>query len=207
MFEKFTELAIDTVYDAQNCAIKLGSSEVYVEHLFYAIVNNAKGISLRLFRNSGITPEGAEEDIKTYISPTNKSYVVVPFNNEFKTLLKLALDLANKSGQNNILYEHLFLALLNIKNSNIQEIFEKYDFDIFKAKDILARLVQKKVKKMSHPEGEEMGEVRQVDEIYKNFERSAIFDKAISKLTTSVGFPPFAAFFAGNISARAASSA
>lgn len=185
MFEKFTELAIDTVYDAQNCAIKLGCSEVYVEHLFYAIVNNAKGISLRLFRNSGITSESAEEDIKTYISPTNKSYVVVPFNNDFKTLLKLALDLANKSGQNNILYEHLFLALLNIKNPNIQEIFEKYDFDIFKAKDILARLVQKKVKKMSHPEGEEMGEVRQVDEIYKNFERSAIFDKAISKLTTS----------------------
>ena len=116
MFEKFTELAIDTVYDAQNCAIKLGSSEVYIEHLFYAIVNNAKGISLRLFRNSGITAEKAEEDIKNYISPTNKSYVVVPFTKEFKTLLKLALDIANKSGQNNILYEHLFLALLNIKN-------------------------------------------------------------------------------------------
>lgn len=185
MFEKFTELAIDTVYDAQNCAIKLGSSEVYVEHLFYAIVNNAKGISSRLFKNSGITPESAEEDIKTYISPTNKNYVVVPFNNDFKTLLKLSLDLANKSGQNNILYEHLFLALLNIKNENVQEILEKYGFDIFKAKDILARLVQKKVKKMSHPEGEESSEVRQVDEIYKNFERSAIFDKAISKLTTS----------------------
>ena len=38
---------------------------------------------------------------------------------------------------------------------------------------------------MTHPEGEEAGEVRKIDEIYKNFERSSIFDKAISKLTTS----------------------
>jgi len=185
VFEKFTELAIDTVYEAQNCAIKLGSSEVYVEHLFWAIVNNAKGISLRLFKNCGIDAEKVEEDIKAYISPTTKTYMVLPFNNDFKILLKQALDLASKSGNTNILYEHLFLALLNAKNNNIQEIFEKYDFDVFKAKDILARLVQKKTKKMIHPEGEESSEVRKIDEIYKNLEHSAIFDKAISKLTTS----------------------
>lgn len=185
MFEKFTELAINTVYDAQNCAIRLGCSEVSVEHLFYAVVNNAKGISLRLFRNAGITPENVEEDIKMYVSPTSKSYVVIPFNNEFKELLKQTLDLASKTGDSNILYEHLFYSLLNCKNNNIQELLEKYDFDIFKAKDILARLVQKKIKKMSHPEEEESNEVRKIDEIYKNFERSEIFSKAISKLTTS----------------------
>ena len=185
MFERFTELAINTVYDAQNCALRLGSSEVYVEHLFYAIVNNAKGISLRMFRNVGLSPESAEEEIKNYISPTNKNYVVIPFNNDFKNLLKQTLDLTKKTGNSNILYEHLFLSLLNTKNQNIQEILEKYNFDIFKAKDILARLVQKKIKKMCHPEGEEGSEVRKIDEIYKNFERSAIFNKAISKLTTS----------------------
>ena len=185
MFEKFTELAINTVYDAQNCAIKHGSAEVHVEHLFWAIVNNAKGISLRMFRNAEITPEGIEEELKNYISPTTKSYVVVPFNNEFKTLLKQTLDLATKSGNSNIHYEHLFLALLGAKNPSVQDILEKHEFDIFKSKDILTRLVQKKTKKLSHPEGEESGEVRKIDEIYKNFERSAIFSKAISKLTTS----------------------
>lgn len=185
MFEKFTELAINTVYDAQNCALKLGSSEVYTEHLFYAIVNNAKGISLRMFRNTGLSPEVVEEEIKNYISPTNKSYVVIPFNNEFKNLLKQTLDLTKKTGNSNILYEHLFLSLLNNKNQNIQEILSKHEFDVFKAKDILERLVQKKIKKMTHPEGEEGSEVRKIDEIYKNFERSAIFSKAISKLTTS----------------------
>ena len=115
----------------------------------------------------------------------DRNYVVVPFNNDVKTLLKQTLDLATKSGNKNILYEHLFLALLNAKNPSVNEVLEKYGFDIFKAKDILSKLVQKKIKKMTHPEGEEAGEVRKIDEIYKNFERSSIFDKAISKLTTS----------------------
>lgn len=185
MFEKFTELAINTVYEAQNTALNMGSPEVCVEHLFSAIVKNAKGISLRLFRNFGIDSEIIDKEIKNYISPTSKTYVAIPFNNDFKNLLKQTLDLATKSGNKNILYEHLFLALLNSKNSNIMEIFEKYNFDVFKAKDILARLVQKKIKKMTHPEGEEGSEVRRIDEIYKTFERSPIFDRAVSKLTTS----------------------
>ncbi|MCD8378427.1 MAG: hypothetical protein LUB59_06540 [Candidatus Gastranaerophilales bacterium] len=185
MFEKFTEQAINTVYEAQNYALNMGSSEVYAEHLLYAVVKNAKGISLRMFRNCGIDADKLDEDIKNYISPTAKNYVVIPFNKDFKGLLKQTLDLATKSGNKNILYEHLFLALLNYKNPNIIEILDRYGFDSFAAKDILNKVVQKKIKKMSHPEGEEVGEVREIDEIYKNLERSSIFDKAISKLTAS----------------------
>lgn len=185
MFEKFTEHAINTVYETQNFALSLGCSEVYVEHLLYALVKNAKGIPLRLFKNAKITEEEIAEDIKSYISPTSKSYVVVPFNNDFKTLLKQTQDLASKSGNRYILFEHLFLGLLNYKNKNVIEILEKYNFNIFNAKDILTKLVQKKIKKMSHPEGEEGSEVRRIDEIYKNFERSPVFSRAVSKLTTS----------------------
>jgi len=185
VFEKFTEQAINTVYDAQNYAIKWGSAEVHIGHLLCAIVRNAKGISLRMFRNCKIDSANIEDEVKNYLSPTAKNYVVVPFNNDVKTLLKQTLDLATKSGNKNILYEHLFLALLNYKNSEVIEILENHGFDILKAKDILNKLVQKKTKKMTHPEGEESSEVRKIDEIYKNFERSAIFNKAISKLTAS----------------------
>jgi ATP-dependent Clp protease ATP-binding subunit ClpA len=185
VFEIFTELAINTVYDSQNCALKSGCSEVYVEHLLYAIVRNAKGISLRLFKNCGLDAHRVEEEIKNYVSPTSKNNVVIPFNQDYKALLKLTLDIATKSGNKNVLFEHLFLALLNYKNSNVHNILEEHGFDIFKARDILNKLVQKKVKKLSHPEGEESSEVRRVDEIYKNFEHSSIFNKAVSKLSAS----------------------
>lgn len=185
MFEIFTELAINTVYESQNCALKSGCSEVYVEHLLCAVVKNAKGISLRLFQNCGIDAEKIEADVNSYISPTTKSYVVIPFNKDYKQLLKQTLDLALKSGNKNVLFEHLFLALLNYKNGNVHKILEKYDFDLFKARDILNKLVQKKVKRLTHPEGEENNEVRRIDEIYKNFERSPIFSRAVSKLSAS----------------------
>jgi ATP-dependent Clp protease ATP-binding subunit ClpA len=71
------------------------------------------------------------------------------------------------------------------KNSNVQSILEGHGFDVTKAKEILNKLVQKKVKKLTHPEGEESSEVRKIDEIYKNFEKSPIFEKSISKLSTS----------------------
>ncbi len=185
MFERFTELAINTVYEAQDCAIQSGCSEVYIEHLLVAIVKNAKGISLRMFRNSDITAEKIQEDIKAYTSPTSKNYVVVTFNKGFKELLKHSLDLATKSGNSNILFEHLFLSLLAEKSGHIQEILEKYDFNILQAKDILNKLVQKKIKKLTHPEEVDSSEVRKIDEIYKNFEKSPIFEKAISKLSAS----------------------
>ena len=185
MFERFTEQAINTVYDAQNYAIKWGSSEVYIGHLFCAIVHNAKGISLRLFRNGGINSVNIEEEVRNYISPTNKNYAAVPFNNNVKVLLKQTLDLASRFGDKYILYEHLFLSLLNTKNTCVNEILGKYNFDIFNAKEILNKLVQKKTKKMAHPEGEDGSEIRKIDEIYKNIERSSVFDKAVSKLTAS----------------------
>ena len=185
MFERFTELAINTVYEAQDSAIQSGCSEVFTEHLLVAIVKNAKGISLRMFRNSDITAEKIEEDIKTFTSPTSKNYVVVTFNKGLKEVLKHALDLATKSGHSNILFEHLFLSLLANKTSHVQEILEKYDFDIIKAKEILNKLVQKKIKKLTHPEEVDSSEVRKIDEIYKNFEKSPIFEKAISKLSAS----------------------
>lgn len=185
MFERFTELAINTVYEAQDSAIQSGCSEVYIEHLLVAIVKNAKGISLRMFRNADITPEKIEEDIRAYTSPTSKNYVVVTFNKGFKELLKHSLDLATKSGNSNILFEHLFLSLLADKSGHVQEILEKYDFNILQAKDILNKLVQKKIKKLTHPEEVDSSEVRKIDEIYKNFEKSPIFEKAISKLSAS----------------------
>ena len=185
MFERFTEQAINTVYDAQDFALKWGSPEVLAGHLFCAAVHNAKGISLRLLRGCGITPETIDDEMKNYISPTNKNYVVVPFSDKVKELLKQTLDLASKSDNKNILYEHLLLTLLNTKNSCVTEILEKHEFNIYNAKDILNRLVQKKIKKLAHPEGEDTGETSKSDEIYKNIESSLVFDKAVSKLSAS----------------------
>ena len=95
------------------------------------------------------------------------------------------MDLAKISGHQNIMFEHLFLALLSDKNSNVQRILEEFEFDTFKAKDLLSKLVQKKQKRLEHPEGEEKERKNIVDYIYDDSEVAPVFARAISKLSTS----------------------
>lgn len=185
MFEKFTEQAINTVSEAQLYAMDLGSSDVCLEHLLYAIVKEAKGISLRLFKYSDITLEKIDEEVKMYVLQSKTKFERIPFNHNFKEVLKKTLDLAKNSGHQNILFEHLFLALLSDKNTNVLEILNKFNFDIINAKNILNKLVQKKMKRLEHPEGEEKESVNIIDLMYNNSEISPVFDRAMSKLTAS----------------------
>lgn len=185
MLERFTELAINTVAESQEYAIELGSSSVGLEHLLYAIVREAKGISLRLFKNANITIEKIDDEIRRYVSQSTNRFPQIPFNMAYKEILKKSMDLATFSGNQNIMYEHLFLALLSSRNANVSEIFETFGFDVFKAKDILSKLVQKKQKKLEHPEGEEKERKNLVDYIFDNSGVAPIFDRAISKLSTS----------------------
>ena len=185
MLEKFTEQSVNTVSESQNYAIELGSSEVSPEHLLYAIVKESKGIPLRLFKNNNITIENIDKEVKKYVSQSSNKFPQVPFNNKYKEILKKSMDLAKASGHQNILFEHLFLALLADKNSNVQRILEEFEFDTFKAKDLLTKLVQKKQKRLEHPEGEEKERKNIVDYIYDDSEVAPIFSRAISKLSTS----------------------
>ena len=108
MLEKFTEQSVNAVSESQNYAIELGSSEVSPEHLLYALVKVAKGISLRLFKNANITVNSIDEEIKKYVSQSTNKYNQVPFSNTYKEILKKSMDLAKISGHQNIMFEHLF---------------------------------------------------------------------------------------------------
>ena len=130
MFERFTEKAVNAVSESQRFAKEMGSSEVYPEHLLLALVSEAKGVSLKLFRMSDITLESIKDEVANYLTPALKRTENVSFNHNVKDILKRTLDLASKSGNQNILFEHLFLSVITDKNSNVQSILEKYNFDI-----------------------------------------------------------------------------
>ncbi len=186
MFERFTEKAINVVSEAQRLAEELKSSEVFPEHLLLALVNEAKGVSLKLFRMYNVTSEAMQDEVVHFITPTLKTPENIPFNHNVKEILKRTLDLATKSGNSNILFEHLFLSVITDKNSNIQSILEKFDFNINNAREILTKLVQKKIKRMEHPEVEEDDDkVTSFESIYEGEALSEVFDKAVSKLSAA----------------------
>ena len=193
MFEKFTEKAINVVSSSQESAKKLGLKKVSPELLLLALFDEAKGISLKIFKSYDITREKLVDELKKYVEvSTNQSTSIqpLPFDDEYKEILKKSLHLANKSGNPTILYEHLFLSAISDKKSNNIKILENLGFDIYKSKSLLEKLVQKKIKRLYHPEIDENKESKEnkaeeTDNIFDCEESAKVFERAVSKLSTS----------------------
>lgn len=191
MFEKFTEKAINAITEAQRQAKSMKNAYVQPEHLLLAIFNQAKGVPLKLFKINGISAEELKEEVekKLRFEKTEKDFITVPFSDEFKNLLKNTLDLASKSGNNYVLFEHLFIAAIDDKFSYNKRILEHFDFDVNNAVEILSRLVQKKTKKLVHPEFDDNKEPENhnlnTDSLFEEDSISKMFEKALEKLSDS----------------------
>lgn len=193
MFEKFTEKAINVVSTSQRIAQSAGISKVTPEDLLLALFDEAKGISLKIFKSYGISHENLVDEIAQYRKNKHIESIKIlplPFDDEYKEILKKALDLANKSGNPTILYEHLFLSVISDKKSNNVKILEDLGFDIYKSKSLLEKLVQKKTKRLYHPEIDEHNKnvedkSQETDDIFKNAASSKVFERAVAKLSTS----------------------
>ena len=183
MFERFTERALNVVSESQRLAGVMGCKEVFPEHLLLALVNEAKGVSLKLFRMYKISSERLQPEIAKYVKTSSKRFENITFNQECKEILKHTLDLASKSGNNNILFEHLFLSVITDKNSNIQSILDKFNFDYYASRDILTKLVQRKIKRLEHPETEDEAIKSDFESVYEGEALSGVFDRAVSKLS------------------------
>ncbi len=186
MFERFTERAVNAVSEAQRLAKEGGCKEVMPEHLLLALVREAKGVSLKIFRMYGVTSETVQKEVEKYTCKSSNAVNNIPFSREFKDILKHTLDLASKSGNTNILFEHLFLSVITDKNSNIQQILDEFNFDVYGAKDILTKLVQRKIKRLEHPETiEDESKVGSFEAAYEGEALAGVFDRAVSKLSAA----------------------
>ena len=192
MFEKFTEKAINAVTTAQNIAKERHALSVMPEDLLLALVKEAKGISLKIFKSYNIDYEDLRNILYlgTNSEKSTKELPALGFSNALKALLKQTLDLASKSGNATVLYEHLFLSVISDKNLNCYKILEQKGFNAEQAKSLLEKLVQRKTKRLYHPEIDETKEPeinlsQETDAIFDSKESSEVFERAVSKLSTS----------------------
>ncbi len=186
MLEKFTEKAVNVIIEARNTASELGSSEVKPEHILIALVKQAKGISLKLFKMWNISEETLLNKLGIEYSNSIREREV-PFGKECKEILKRTMDFAKKTGNENILFEHIFLVIITDKDPNIEELLSSFGFDFYQAREILTKLVQKKTKKLIHPEAEDEEEKNKAcfESIYEGSELANILDTAAAKLSAS----------------------
>lgn len=190
MLEKFTEKAINVITEAQNLAKMMGNAYVQPEHLLLAIVKLSKGIPLKLFRMYNVDFDKLKKLVEDKLQFEKAEKENIPFSDEVKNLLKKTLDLANDSGNEYVLFEHLFLAVLDDKNSYNIRLLESFNFDFNNTRTILKKLVQKKTKKMQHPEQVEDTKDSEsnyfsADCLFEDSGVSNVFQSAVSKLSAS----------------------
>ena len=193
MFERFTEKALNVVSRAQDIACKMHSENILSEHLLLALVAEAKGVSLKIFRMYNISYDNLYTEITKHISYSTSLKVgdISGFSQHVKILLKDTLDLASKSGNPSILYEHIFLSVINDKYSNNVKTLEALGFDVPTARGLLRKLVQRKTKVLVHPEGEDKADKTQnkseeTDSLaFDSEESKQVFERAVSKLSAS----------------------
>ncbi len=192
MFEKFTEKALNVIVEAQNIAIYDHSAKVLSEHLLLALVKETKGFCARIFSSYDITYERLAKEIYMSLNIEESELTsALPFSDDFKRILTRTMDLAQESENSTVHYEHLMLAVINDQHSKISQYLTNLGFDIDKSRPLIEKLVQRKVKNDLHPEIEskenekEIDLTEETDSLFDNEESSKVFERAVSKLSTS----------------------
>lgn len=190
MFEKFTEKAINVVTEAQNLAKADRCVCVVPEHLLLALVKDAKGISLKIFKSYGIDFDVLQKKLIFSVGKTERNLPAIAFSENMKTLLLHTVNLASKSGNATVLYEHLFLSVLLDRNSNNYKTLINLGFDVEKSQALLEKLVQRKTKRLYHPEIDENREMeinpsKETDSIFDSDESNKVLERAVAKLSMS----------------------
>lgn len=124
MFERYTEKAKRVIFFARVEAGKAGSHQIDTEHLLLGLLHEAKGI---LAWATGLTADGVRNriDAQTLHLPPIAPNVDLPLSPSAQDALKHAKAEAGGLGHKYIGTEHLFLGILDIKDSFAAEILRE----------------------------------------------------------------------------------
>lgn len=136
--EKFTQKAIEAIQEAQNMAVKNSSPQLTEKHLAYAMLIDSDSLIFRLINL--INGNGAiiRDQVKSLLErdPKQAGADNIYPNAIFQRIVLKAEDEAKKLGDSHVGLEHLFLAMLQEKNNELEKIFKdnSIDYSIFRKK-------------------------------------------------------------------------
>ncbi|MGI6728119.1 MAG: ATP-dependent chaperone ClpB [Anaerovoracaceae bacterium] len=129
-FEKLTEKAQSVILDSQKIGVEEGHQQLDVEHLHMALLKQQDGLIPKLLNQMGINIDNIIRDIQGELSKLPKvqgggdsMYSTRRLNQAFMNAEKIAADFKDEY----VSVEHLYMALLDEKNTPSSKIFNKYN--------------------------------------------------------------------------------
>jgi ATP-dependent Clp protease ATP-binding subunit ClpB len=123
--DKFTMKSQEALQQAQSLAEAKGSQEIQAEHLLQVLLQQPEGVVVPVLRKMGINPGLILAEVEEKINRLPKvsgAAVQVYLSPRLKRVLDHAFRLANEMRDEFVSQEHLFLALLDAKDSTVAEL-------------------------------------------------------------------------------------
>jgi len=130
-FDRFTERAQEAAQQAVELMTRYGHSQVDVEHLLLALVNQVDGAVSALLSEMGADPAALAEQLDTLLQSNPRPGIYgarggqqVFITPRVKRVLDLAQEEASKLGDEYISTEHIFLAMLYERNTSVARLLQ-----------------------------------------------------------------------------------
>jgi ATP-dependent Clp protease ATP-binding subunit ClpB len=124
--DKFTMKSQEALQQSQNLAETKGNQEIQAEHLLQVLLQQPEGVVVPVLRKMGINPGPvlAEVEERTNRLPkvSGGGFGQVYLSARLKRVLDHAFRLANEMRDEYVSQEHLFLALIDAKDSTVAEL-------------------------------------------------------------------------------------
>src|SRR5207247_1962185 len=112
---KYTEKAQEALYGAQRIAEERNHSQVDVEHLLVALLQQDEGVVPRVMEKVGVAPGQVLNQLTAELDKLPKMYggTQVSMSPRLRRVIQQAFDEANRLTDEYVSTEHLFLAIVD----------------------------------------------------------------------------------------------
>ena len=130
--QKFTQKSVEAIQNAQSIAVQNQNPQIEEEHLLLALLEQNSSLIKELLKKMGI-PQTFENTLKNEINkkpkvtggarPSDSIYI----SQEVEIVLANSEKLADKMQDEYVSVEHIMLSLIDNANSNLNDLFRKYN--------------------------------------------------------------------------------
>ncbi len=132
-FDKFSERAQDVAARAAEIIQRYGHNQIDSEHILLALIEQPEGIVSQLIEMANVDPGVIADRLDVILRTTPKANIFggpsgqVFLTPRVKMIVDLAKTEANRLGDEYISTEHLFLAVLSEKNTQLARLLEEFN--------------------------------------------------------------------------------
>ena len=145
-FDRFTERASEAAQRAAEIIQRYGHNQIDTEHILLALIEQPEGVVSQLLINMSVDPKILAEKLDSILRNSPKASIFgggagqIFITPSVKRITEVANEEANKLGDEFISTEHLFLAILNERNTPASKLLQESGVDRGRILDAIMQL-------------------------------------------------------------------